>query len=70
MSLEPLNTEIIVRWKKTESSPWQQKSVRLSIEIGIPQFKLDAKEIDFKTIYLHGKRTVSVVVSNNGSASC
>jgi hypothetical protein len=70
MSLEPLDTEIIVRWKKTETSPWQQSNVKLSIEIGIPQFALDTKEIDFKTIYLNGKRTVNVVVRNNGTATC
>jgi hypothetical protein len=70
MALEPLDTEIIVRWKKTESSPWLQENVKLSIEIGIPQFNLDTKEIDFKTIYLNGKRTVRVTVANNGTASC
>ena len=61
---------IQVRWLRIPNSAWIYEQVPLRVKVGIPGFKFQTSEIDFRTVYIDLERTETITITNDGNAIC
>ncbi|KAI8908562.1 hypothetical protein EDD86DRAFT_270613 [Gorgonomyces haynaldii] len=61
---------IEILWRKIPLGQQQRTVIPLLVESGFPQFQVSQIELDFKTTYIDVNKTLPLVVSNSGNATC
>ncbi|KAJ1569576.1 hypothetical protein HK405_001063 [Cladochytrium tenue] len=63
-------SHIALKWERIPNGIWEDIVIPIAVEIGIPQFRVSALEIDFTTTYINVNKTILFPVINDGNASC
>ena len=61
---------LILRWKKVPKSKTETIIIPIKLEIGYPEFKVNTTALDFAATYIGINKKMSLVITNEGNASC
>ncbi|KAJ3213593.1 hypothetical protein HDU67_002684 [Dinochytrium kinnereticum] len=61
---------VVVRWERIPRGIWEEITIPIAVQIGVPLFRLSSMELDFKTTYINVNKTLEIEIENDGNASC
>ncbi|KAJ3066566.1 hypothetical protein HDU98_010131 [Podochytrium sp. JEL0797] len=61
---------VSLRWERIPGGSWHHLQLPLLVQTGIPIFRLNSLELDFKTTYINVNKTLEFSIANDGNASC
>ncbi|KAJ1570097.1 Cilia- and flagella-associated protein 47 [Nowakowskiella sp. JEL0078] len=64
------NAYLLLRWLRVPRGIWEEQKIPLSVEVGMPVFRLQVLELDFKTTYIKVNKRIVISATNDGNAMC
>ncbi|KAJ3053387.1 hypothetical protein HK097_004394 [Rhizophlyctis rosea] len=61
---------IVIRWLRVPRGAWEEITIPLLVQVGMPIFKMQNMELDFRTTYINVNKTIEFTVTNDGNATC
>ncbi|KAJ3299223.1 hypothetical protein HK104_009688 [Borealophlyctis nickersoniae] len=61
---------ILIRWLRVPRGAWEELTIPLLVLVGMPVFKMQNLELDFRTTYINVNKTLEFTVKNDGNATC